>query len=268
LLDPGAELARQSSDRALAFAYRDYSQRVSNHQSTISRLKRKLRLKRKAHNEEKLKVAGAWCVIKEQRATVQLLIAELKEPKDYLNSTALPPSDPGVRPLDPNDVSHRLLAEVNGFMDKDPHGRRYSKFMCDFGFGLHAHSPKAFAWVSNVWRLPAVTTVLHSIETERAYVAQALGKDRHMPLSKYLQNCRDREGIHPDYMVRATLPFDATPVSSKGIRGWAKESNFIFMMLPLDYQLPNAVLKSVEHPQGHIDQGMRGLTDEILAVMK
>jgi hypothetical protein len=85
------------------------------------------------------------------RAAIQLPNAELKELKAHLNNTALPPSDRGPRPIDFNDVPHRVLAEVNEFMDKDLHGRRNSKFMCDFGFSLHAISPKAFACVSNVW---------------------------------------------------------------------------------------------------------------------
>jgi hypothetical protein len=70
-------------------------------------------------------------------------------------------------------------------------------------------------------------------------------------------------------MVPATLAFDATPVSSTGVsQPWKTGSNFIFMLLPLDSRLPDAVLKFVKHPQGHVDFGIRDLRDELLGIMK
>jgi hypothetical protein len=70
-------------------------------------------------------------------------------------------------------------------------------------------------------------------------------------------------------MVPAALAFDSTPVSSAGVnRPWKTGSNFTFMLLPLDHRLPDAVLKSVKHPPGHINLGIRDLRDELLEIMK
>jgi hypothetical protein len=40
------------------------------------------------------------------------------------------------------------------------------------------------------------------------------------------------------------------------------------MPFPLDHRLPDAVLKSAKHPQGHIDLRIRDLRDELLGIMK
>jgi hypothetical protein len=60
------------------------------------------------------------------------------------------------------------------------------------------------------------------------------------------------------------MPVNSTDVNQP----WKTGSNFTFMLLPVDHRLPDPVLKSVKHPQGHIDLSIRDLRDEPLGIMK
>jgi hypothetical protein len=82
----------------------------------------------------------------------------------------------------------------------------------------------------------------------------------------YPQDYRVSEGIPPWEMVPTCFAFDATPVNSTAIGKFHAQSNFTFMP-PLNYPLPDGVIKYVKHCQGHIDQGIRDLGDELLEVL-
>jgi hypothetical protein len=155
--------------------------------------------------------------------------------------------------------------------------------MCDFTYGFLAIILKSFAWASNVFPLPSDITVLERAKTETIYVEKALGQTGQIPLSRYLQylqyiqyiqylqylqDYHVSERIPPGEMVPVWLDFDATPVSSTVIEKFHAQSNFAFMLLPLNHRLLDRVIKSVKHCQGHIDQEIRDLWDELLEVLK
>jgi hypothetical protein len=223
----------------------------------------KLRLARacRAINQQRAKVKVQQAIVDEQRAEIERLSAELDLRNDFVKDIpfrqfrpdpglqlAVPPTQP------PNDVRHQLLNEINWRMDQAPRAPRHSNQMCDFAYGFLAISPKLFAWASNIFPFPSDITVLGRAKTETIYVEKALGQKGQIPLSRYLQDYRVSERIPPGEMVPASLTFDATPISSTAIGKFHAQSNFAFMLLPLNHRLLDRVIKSVKHCQGHIDQ--------------
>jgi hypothetical protein len=140
--------------------------------------------------------------------------------------------------------------------------------MCDFAYGFLAISLKSFASASNVFPFPSDITVLERAKTEMIYVEKALGQKWQIPLSRYRQNYRVSERIPPREMVPACLAFDPTPVSSTALGKFHTQSNFTFMLLPLNHEFPDCAINSVNHCHGHIDQGIRDLRDELHEVLK
>jgi hypothetical protein len=140
--------------------------------------------------------------------------------------------------------------------------------MYDFADGFLAISPKSFAWASHVFPFSSDTTGPERAKTETIYFEKALGQKAKIPFSRYLEDYRVRERIAPEEMVPAYLAFGAISVSSTAIGKFHAHSNFPFMLLPLNHRLPDHVILSVRHCQGHIDQGIRDLRDEFLEVLK
>jgi hypothetical protein len=235
----------------------------------ISSLRKRLCAKTKDCNSDRLRLAPAFRIINQQGATIAQLNAELEKLKDSLKSAPLGLSEPAVPLITADDIAHLLLKELVDLMDQDPHARRYSKMMCDFASGLHVISPKAYDFACDTLPFPAVSTVLRRAEPEQIYVKEALGEKGDIPLSKYLQDYSAMEKIPEEQMVPATLAFDATSVSLTGVnQPWKTGSSFTFMLLSLDHRLPDAVLKYVKHPQGHIDLAILDLRDELLGIVK
>jgi hypothetical protein len=293
--EPAEEPAETGSDVArdgpppFVRSFDDCRKLVSELRSTTSDLTRKLGPKSKkskcgrlmfaracrAINQQQAKIEVQQDIIDEQQAETERLSAELDFRNNFVKNIPFCQSRPGpglkqaVAPTQqPNDVRHQLPNEINTLMDQAPPARRYSNQMCDFAYDFLAISPKSFAWASNVFPFPSNTTVLESPKTETISVEKALGEQGQIPSSRYRNDYRVSEGIPPGEMVPVCLAFDATPISSTVIGKFHAQSNFELMLLSLNHRLPDRVIKSVKHVQGHIDQGIRDLREEFLEVLK
>jgi hypothetical protein len=85
----------------------------------------------------------------------------------------------------------------------------------------------------------------------------------------YLREYRHLHGIHPGLLLPCMLAFDATLVSSTGIKFSTLKpaSCFAFLMLPLGHRLHGMLIRSIWHKTGRIDQGIRDRPDALTGVL-
>jgi hypothetical protein len=165
-----------------------------------------------------------------------------------------------------SDLQDDLMAELIELKNRPSKQRRYSVELCKFGFLLDKTCAQSYRILIELLPFPTGETVDRHFANERRAIMNSIQSPENLPslLNEYRQNW----SIPPGQIVPSTLAFDATSVSNTGIQVRKSFENcFAFVLLPLQYSLPDLLVHSMAHGTGRVDDRVLATKDALIQVL-
>jgi hypothetical protein len=163
-------------------------------------------------------------------------------------------------------ILHKLLDLAKG----DPRGRRYDQEIYDVAALLYSINANCYRSAREIFPLPSPESIAVHFKAEVDQIKFCIETGNEEVTNAYLQHYRETHGIGQGRKIPCVLALDATSVTATGVGGKGKngtESCFAFLVLPLDHNLPDLLIRSIRHETGRIDAEILAVLEHTLVIL-